>query len=79
MRRQCRITRVVEQQRMRLARETQHAGNRDVGMPDTLAEPVRRGDAGALFFQHLQYAADLRFAALDPDFRLVFPQHALIE
>src|SRR3954452_17644193 len=79
MRRQRWIARAIEQHGMRLARETQHAGNRDVGMPDTLAEPVRRGDAGALFFQQFQYATDLRFTTLDPDFRLILPQHALVE
>ena len=37
--------------------------------PMRVAEPVRRGDGRALLFQHLQHAADLGLATLDPDFR----------
>ena len=70
MRLQRRIAR-VEQRRMRLAGEAQHAGDRDIGMADALAEPVRRLDRGALLFQHLQHAADLRLAALDPEIELL--------
>jgi hypothetical protein len=34
-------------------------GDRDVGVVDCRAEPVRRGDRGALFFQHIEHAGNL--------------------
>src|SRR5271170_4733280 len=64
---------------MRLAGEAQHAADRDVGMTDAWPEPERRPGRSAFFFQHLEHAADLRLAALDPYFRWLLPQHALIE
>ena len=38
--------------------------------PMRLAEPVRRRDRGAFLFQHVEHAADLGLAALDPEFEL---------
>jgi hypothetical protein len=63
---------------MRLAGEAQHTGDRDIGVADPLAEPPGRGDAIARLFQHLQHAPDLRLAAIDPDFRRLLAQHALV-
>jgi hypothetical protein len=67
MRDQRRITRGVEQSRMRLGGEPEHAGDHDVGVADASAEPVKRGDRGALRFQPIEHARDLGFATLDPE------------
>ena len=79
MRLQRRIA-IVEQRGMGLADKTQHAGDRDIGMADRLAEPVRRLDRGALLFQHVEHARYLRLAALDPQIELpLLAQHALVQ
>ena len=57
-----------EQAGMGLGGESQHAGDRDVGVADAIPEPVKRGNGSTLGFQRIEHAADLGFAARDPDF-----------
>ena len=64
---------------MRLAGEAQHAGHRDIGMPDAaVAEQIRRLDRGALPFQHVEHTPYLRLAPFDPQLRRLLAQHALV-
>src|SRR6185312_14495082 len=46
--RQRRIACGIVEMRMRFAGEAEHAGNRNVGMTDALAEQIRRRHGGAL-------------------------------
>jgi len=64
---------------MSLAGKSQRAGHHDVGVSDTVAEPIGCHNACAFLFQHLQHARYLSLAALDPEFQLVLAQHALID
>lgn len=48
--------RKIEQPRMRIAEKAQHASNRHVGMPDTLAEPPLCRMPHAAHFQLAQRA-----------------------
>src|SRR6185437_15806427 len=66
---QRRIAGGIEQMRMRLGGKAQRAGNRNVGVANSLAEPPRQSDARALLFEHFKHAADLGLATLAPDFR----------
>src|SRR6266568_8830955 len=79
VRQQRRIARGVEQLRMCLSGEANDASYRDVGVADAIPQPVRRRHLGAFGFEHLQHVADLRLAALDPQRKLLLPQHALVE
>jgi hypothetical protein len=64
---------------MRLAREPQHAGHRNVGMPDPFAEKIRRLDRGTLLLQRIERAGDLSFAAIDPKLELFPAERAFID
>jgi len=46
----------VEQMRMGLTGEAQHAGDCHVRMPDCFAEPIGRGDRGTFLFQRVKHA-----------------------
>src|SRR6185312_12975568 len=77
--RQRRIACGIVEMRVRLAGEAEHAGNRDVGMADPLAEQIRRRHGGALPLQHVERARDLRLAALDPQLELLLAQRAFVD
>lgn len=63
---------------MRLARKTDDAGHRDVGVTDFVTKPERRFAHRAIRLERVENPGDLGFASLHPDVGFLPMQQPLI-
>ena len=79
VRRQPRPSLATQQLRVRLAEETQGAGDGDIGVAEIFPEPERARPSGPVRFQRAEHRPDLQLAALGPTGRDLLVQRALVE